>query len=168
MAEWISNGTEFGELFLKCMTCVFIDNGREPTSLVRLSFDDAGICTRKFAALLQSLMEYSGDPSCFYVVLRPDPIHYFHRLFGKYPAFEILRGMSPEEYLASLNKGPEQFPADAIGTNYTERVIIPPSLRWFVHSYQSSEYTDGHLWVPPEWVDGVSEAYPLTSTIRVS
>lgn len=165
MAEWISDGEQFTELFLQCMTCVFIDNGREPTSLVRLSFDDAGICTRKFAALLQKLLEYSGDQSCFYVVLRPDPIHYFHRLFGKYPALEIPRGMPSEEYLASLNKGPAQSPADAIGTNYAERVIAPPSLGWFAHSYQSSEDTDGHLWMPSEWVDRVAADYPFTSVI---
>lgn len=166
MTEWISDDEQFKELFLQCMTCVFIDNGREPTSLIPLSFDDAGIVTRAFAALLQGLLKWSGDTRCFYVVLRPDPVHYFHRLFGKYPALEIRSWTSPEEYLARLSQGPEQSPADALGTNYSERVIMAPSLGWFVHSYQSSEQTDGHLWVPSEWVDRVAEIYPDATMIR--
>jgi len=160
--EWISDDEQFRELYLQCMTCVFIDNGRESSSLMRLSFDDAGICTKAFANLLQMLLECSGDKSCYYVVLRPDPVHFFHRLFGKYPAVEIQTGISPEEYLAGLNKGPEQSPSDALGTIYSERVIVSPSLGWFVHSYQSSGDTDGHLWIPAEWVDRVAAAYPFT------
>jgi hypothetical protein len=163
MTEWISDAEQFNELFWKkCYTCVFIDSGREPTSLVQLSFDDAGIVTRAFAGLLQQLLEWSGDTSCFYVVLRPDPVHFFHRLFGRYPAIEIQSGISAEEYLAALNKGPEQSPSDALGTIYDERIIVPPSLGWFVHSFQSSEDTHGHLWIPAEWVDRVVAAYPFT------
>jgi hypothetical protein len=160
MTEWITDDEEFKQLLLQCMTCVFIDNGREPTSLIRLLFDDAGIATRAFASLLQRLLERSGDTKCFYVVLRPDPVHYFHRLFGKYPALEIPAGMSAERYLAGLNIGPEESPVDSLGTNYDERVIVPPSLNWFVHSYSSSADTDGHLWIPSEWVDEAIEAYP--------
>jgi hypothetical protein len=160
MMEWISDDEQFRELYLQCMTCVFIDSGRESTSRIRLSFDDAGICTGAFLNLLQKLLEWSGDGRCFYVVLRPDPVHFFHRLFGKYPAVEIQTGISPEEYLAGLNRGPEQSPSDALGTIYSERVIVPPSLSWFVHSYQSSEDTDGHLWIPSEWVDRVAAVYP--------
>src|SRR5581483_5474725 len=119
MTEWIKNDEQFEELFQKkCMTCVFIDSGREPTSLSRLSFDDAGIVTRTFATLVQQLLEWSGDTNCFYVVLRPDPVHFFHRLFGKYPAVEIRRGISTEEYLAALNQGPAESPSDALGTVY--------------------------------------------------
>jgi hypothetical protein len=165
MTQWISDDKQFEELFLECQTCVFIDNGREPTSLIRLSFDDAGICTRSFAALLQKLLEWSGDTNCFYVVLRPDPVHYFHRLFGKYPALEIGSGITPEEYLSALNQGPEQSPADAVGTNYAERVIVSPSLSWFIHSYQSSGDTDGHLWIPSEWVDRVAAIYPDAAVV---
>jgi len=166
MTEWIGDDKQFNELFLQCMTCVFIDNGREPTSLVRLSFDDAGIGTRAFASLLQKLLEWSKDTSCFYVVLRPDPVHFFHRLFEKYPAIEILAGISFEEYVAALHRGPEQSPIDALGTVYSERVVMPPSLSWFVHSYQSSDDTDGHLWVMSEWVDRVIELYPFTDVNR--
>jgi hypothetical protein len=105
MMEWLQDDEQFEKLFLECMTCVFIDNGQKPTSLVKLSFDDAGIGTRAFSSLVQKLMEWSGDQSCFYLVLRPDPVHYFHRLFGKYPAVEIKSGIAPEEYLAILNRG---------------------------------------------------------------
>lgn len=163
MTKWLQDGELFRKLFLQCMTCVFIDNGREPTSLVRLVFDDAEIGTRAFASLVQKLLEWSGDQSCSYVVLRPDPVHYFHRLFDAFPVVEIDRGSAPEEYLASLNRGPEQSPADAIGTNYDERVIVPPSLNWFVHSFSSSGDQDGHLWIPSGWVGKVAEVYPYAT-----
>lgn len=166
MTEWIKDDKEFKEIFLLCMTCVCIDNGREPTSLIRLSFDDAGIATQAFARLTQKLLEWSGDRDCFYVVLRPDPVHYFHRLFGKYPALKIPSGISPEEYLAALNRGPEQAPGEALGSHYSERVIVPPSLRWFAHSFQSSGDQDGHLWVPQEWVDRVVDVYPDATEIK--
>jgi hypothetical protein len=163
MTEWISDDEQFKKLFLQCMTCVFIDNGREPTSLIRLSFDDAGIGTEAFESLLQKLLEWSGDKSCFYVVLRPDPVHFFHRLFGKYPAIEIRHGDSFEEYVKVLNQGPDESPSDSLGTIYSERIIVPSSLGWFVHSYQSSEDTDGHLWIPSEWVDRAVAVYPFTA-----
>jgi len=161
--QWLKDGGRFNEIFLQCMTCVFIDNGRESTSLVKLTFDDAEICTRVFSSLIQKLLELSGDQSCYYLVLRPDPVHYFHRLFGKYPAVEIKRETTPEEYLAALKIGPEQSPADAIGTNYDERIIMPISQSWFVHSYSSSGYDDGHLWIRADWVEQVLLIMPSLS-----
>jgi len=162
MAQWMKDSKQFDELFLQCMTCVFIDSGREPTTLVRLSFDDAGIGTREFASLVLKLLQWSGDDKCSYVVLRPDPILHFHRIFGEYPAVEITKSMTPEEYLSTLDSGPTQAPNEAIGSIYRERVIVPSTLNWFVHSFVSSEDTDGHLWIPKDWVDRVAEIYPYT------
>lgn len=162
MAQWLRDGKQFNDIFLQCMTCVFIDSGRTPTSLVRLSFDDASICTPDFASLVQKLLQWSGDEKCTYVVLRPDPVLHFHRLFGEYPAVEITASMTPEEYLSTLNTGPTQAPNEAVGSIYRERVIVPPSLSWFIHSFVSSEDTDGHLWLNREWVDRVARAYPFT------
>jgi hypothetical protein len=160
MTHWLKDGKQFDDLFLQCMTCVFIDSGRTPTSLGRLSFDDAGICTPDFASLVLKLLQWSGDNKCSYVVMRPDPILHFHRLFGEYPAVDITKSMTPEKYLAALNTGPSQAPNEAIGSIYRERVIVPPSLSWFVHSFVSSEDTDGHLWIDRDWVDRVASVYP--------
>lgn len=160
MVKWLKDDEHFKKLFLKSMTCVFIDSGREPTSLAKLSFDDAEVGTKAFAFLIQKLLEWSGDESCFYLVLRPDPVQYFHRLFGAYPAVQIRRGDSADDYLDTLNSGPEQSPSDAVGINYAERIIMPPSLSWFVHSFNSSGAKDGHLWVRTEWIDKVASLYP--------
>jgi hypothetical protein len=161
MAKWLKDDKRFDELFLRCMTCVFIDSGRKPTSLVRISFDDAEICTPKFAFLVQNLMQWSGDDDCYYVVLRPDPVLHFHRIFGEYPAVELAKNMGPSEYLAALNSGPTKAPSEAIGSIYRERVIVPPSMNWFVHSFVSSEDTDGHLWLQESWLRQAMALYPF-------
>lgn len=88
---WIEDKKLFEEVFLKARDCVFTDSGRNLTTLHKLIFDDAQLCTDEFVDLLQELMRRSGDSNCFYIVLDPDPVHYFHRLFDKYPAVEIER-----------------------------------------------------------------------------
>jgi hypothetical protein len=108
-------------------------------------------------------LEWSGDDECSFVVLRPDPVYYFHHFFGKYGALEIRRGASATDYLAALNEGPADSPADALGTNYSEYVIAPPSDQWFLHTIRSVENDGGHLWIPSEWVERVAEVYPYAT-----
>jgi hypothetical protein len=158
--RWIENKVEFDKLFLEARTCVYVDSARYQTTLHRLIFDDAEICTTKFAELLQRLMEWSDDQVARYIVLDPDPVHYFHRHFDKYPALEITRGDSAREYLAFLNADPGNSPADAVGTNWWACVIVPPSSKWFIHALRDSGSNGGHLWVPPEWVEEVAKVYP--------
>jgi hypothetical protein len=67
---------------------------------------------------------------------------------------------SPAAYIAAMNEDPGGSPSDAVGTNWWECVIVPPSLRWFIHTLRSSESDSGHLWVPPEWEKQIGEAYP--------
>jgi hypothetical protein len=158
--RWIEDKTEFDKLFLEARTCVYIDSGREQTTLQRLIFDDAEIRTKKLASLLQCLMEWSGDRVANYIVLDPAPVHYFHRHFNKYPALEIAQGDSAGNYLALLNADPGGSPADAVGVNWWAAVIVPPSIKWFVHALRDSGSNGGHLWVPPEWVEEVAKVYP--------
>lgn len=161
--NWILDKTCFEDLFLEAKSCVDTDSGRLPTSLKRLTFDDAEVCTTKFADMLQQLLTWSGDSHFSYVVLRPDPIYYFHRLFKAFPAIEVGKGATAREYIKWLNDGPEESPADALGTNYTECVILPPSKRWFVHAVRSARDDGGHLWVPEDWMDRVASIYPYVS-----
>ena len=160
MVHLVNDSNRFNDLFLRGMDCVFIDSGRRPTSLVRLSFEDAEICTPDFASLVLQLMQWSGEENCYYIVMRPDPVLHFHRLYGEYPAVEITKGMTPDAYLEALNTGPASAPYEAVGSAYRERVIVSPSLKWFVHSFVSSEDTDGHLWIPKDWVERVASVYP--------
>lgn len=158
--RWIITEAEFKEIFLRARTCVYIDSGREPTTLRRLTFDDAGVCTHKFADLLQRLMECSGDLAAHSVVLDPDPVHYFYRNFNKYPSLEIALGDASAAYLSALNEDPGGSPADAVGTNWWAFVVVPPSLKWFVHARRSDQDDSGHLWIPPDWMDRVHDIYP--------
>ena len=63
------------------------------------------------------------------MVLKPDPIWYFHKQFAKCPIVSIRQGDTTEVYLASLNEDPGGSPADAVGTNCYEWVILPASHR---------------------------------------
>jgi len=163
---WLEDKNIFEKVFLEARTCVHTDSGRLPTELQKLTFDDAEICTRQFADLLQKLMEWSDDTTCFYAVLDPDPVYYFHRLFGKYPVVEIEKGTPATSYLESLNEGPPESPADAVGINWSECVILPPSNGWFVHALRSDRDDAGHLWVPLGWVERVAATYPYASAVN--
>jgi hypothetical protein len=131
---------------------------------MRLMFDDAEVCTFKFAHLLQKLMEYSGDSTAHYIILDPDPVHYFYRHFRKYPVLEISRGDSVEAYISSLNEDPGDSPADAIGINWWACVLVPPSIKWFIHALRSDRDDSGHLWIPSGYLDRVREIYPYASS----
>lgn len=162
--RWVNQEAEFKEAFLRAREGVYIDSARIGTALTRLTFDDAEVCTLKFANLLQELMEYSGDSTVYYVVLDPDPVHYFHRHFKKYPVLEISLGDSPESYISSLNQDPGGSPADAIGINWWTCVIVPPSLKWFVHALRSDRDDSGHLWIPTDYLDRVRVVYPYATS----
>jgi hypothetical protein len=161
--NWIEDENAFRHAYQSALDCVATDSGRLPTSLQKLTFNDVDILSDAFAGLLQKLLEWSGDDECSFVVLRPDPVYYFHHLFGKYSVIKIKRGMKDSEYLAIVNEGPLDSKADALGIIYAEYVFVPPSFRWFIHALRSAEDDGGHLWIPLEWVDRVAEIYPYTS-----
>jgi hypothetical protein len=158
--RWVMEEAEFRKIFLEARTCVYIDSGRESSRLQRLIFDDAMTCTFAFAELLQNLMEWSGIETCNYVVLDPDPVHYFYRLFKKYPAFEVALGDSPQSYIQFLNQDPGGSPADAVGTNCWAWVVAPPAIGWFVHALRSDMDNGGHLWIPNDWRAKILGLYP--------
>jgi len=147
--RWVTEEFEFKEVYLEAMTCVFIDSGREDTSLRRLTFDDANVCTGLFFDLLKTLMDWSEESSVYFTVMRPDPEDYYHNLLGIYPTIEIEKKDIAEQYIEALNKEPPKN-----GNNlymYQECVITPKSRRWFVHAFRSSDDRGGHLWMPVDW-----------------
>jgi hypothetical protein len=158
--RWIKQEAEFRDIFLRARTCVYIDSGREQTALLRTTFDDAEIRTLKFGDLLQSLINCSSDHVAHCIILDPDPEHYFYRKFNKYPILEIVAGDSSAAFISGLNEDPGLSPADAIGINWWALVIVPPSLKWFVHALRSEDDNGGHLWIPSDWVAKVREIYP--------
>lgn len=164
--RWIVDDAKFREIYLRSRTCIYIDSGREPTNLERLTFDDAGVCTPELGNLLQALMKRSGDVTAHYVVLDPDPLYYFHPRFSKYPVIEIAFGDSSSDYLAMLNEDPGSSPADAVGIHWWEFAIVPQSLKWFVHALRSEQNDSGHLWIPLSWLDEVRQLHPYLCQAR--
>ena len=158
--QWITTQREFERVRLEANTCKYVDSRRYLTDLQLWTFDDGCLITSDFGRLIQYLLSLSGDRYVDYVVLVPDPVWYFHHHFGKYPAVRIEAGDSAEGYLAILNEDPGNSPADAIGTNWWEVVIVPPSRAWFVHALRTSEDNGGHLWTPEEWVPKVLAVFP--------
>ena len=151
--RWIEKEDEFHRIRLEAKRCVYVDSGREPTTLRRLTFDDAEICTKAFAQFLQHLMDRSGDTKAYYMVLDPDPVHYFNRLFKRYPLVEITHDDPVDTYIAVLNEPPNGNAADGnaaddIGTNWWRSVILVPSQMWFIHAMRSARDEGGHLWIP--------------------
>jgi hypothetical protein len=158
--RWIVDDATGKRLLLEAGTCRYIDSRRYGTALALVSFDDAATCTREFAALLQALMALSEDNVAHYVVLSPEPVTYFHHRFRKYPIVSIHKGDTTEIYLNLLNEDPGNSPADAVGTNCYEWVILPDSHRWFVHCLRDSDSYSGHLWLPENWIGKMVPLYP--------
>jgi hypothetical protein len=157
--SWVTDTEQAKELLLQAGTCRVVDSCRVATSMQCMSFDDVGTCTKEFGALLHRLMQLSVDETCHYIVLNPDPRHYFLHHFKKYPVVEIRADDTLEQYIAILNEDPGGSPADAVGTNCYEWVVIPPSHRWFVHCQRSSGDLGGHLWLPQEWIEDAQNTY---------
>jgi hypothetical protein len=160
---WVREESTFRELFAEAQRLVFIDDGGESTTLKRLHFDDAELLTPAFLSLLKVLMELSGDSQVYYLVLSPDPVLYFS-YFHRHPLLEIAREDTLQDYLGFLNEDPGGSPADAIGIAWSTCTIFPRGHGWFMCLLRSAKDDGGHLWIPREWVDRVTENYPyLTS-----
>ena len=158
--RWINDDVLAKKLLLEAATCRYIDSHRYSTTLEALSFDDCSICTLEFAGLVQELLSRSTDNQAHFMVLRPEPVAYFHKHFGKYPIVSLQKGDSAETYLALLHEDPGGSPADAVGTNCYEWVILPDWHSWFVHCLRDSDSYGGHLWLPAGWIDQVTGSRP--------
>lgn len=154
--RWLTDDHEFEAARLEAMACVFVDSRRESTTLELAEFDDAIICGAPFGDLLFRMMTRSGDMTFTYLVLRPDPIHYFFRHFRKFSALVFNTDDCANTYWDGLNTDPGGSPADAVGTNWYECAILPKSRAWFVHALRSDRANGGHLWLPPEWRGRIS------------
>jgi len=156
----VEDESEFDKIRLEAYTCVHIDSHRIKTSLQPLVFDDAVLCSEFLFPALQSLMGWSGDPRAYFVVLHPDPVDNFHRLYGKYPMLEIARGDSFKAYLRQMNEDLGDGRGFTLCDLSLTWVVVPPSNKWFIHAIRSDQDDSGHLWVPPGWLDKLSATHP--------
>jgi hypothetical protein len=131
--SWVKDIEQVEELLLQAGTCRFVDNRRIATSLQCMSFCDIATFTRAFGALVHRLMQLSADDICNYVILDPDPKHFFLPHFNKYPIIELRSEDTLDQYVASFNESLGTNLGDALNILCYEWVIIPQSHRWFVH-----------------------------------
>jgi hypothetical protein len=157
--RWI-NDVVANNLLLEAATCRYIDSRRYSTTLEAMSFDDSSTFTPEFGELVQELLSLSTDNQAHYMVLRPEPVTYFHHHFGLFPIVALKKGDTAETYLALLLEDPGGSPADAVGINCYEWVILPESHRWFAHCLRDSDSYGGHLWLPSTWIKQVTESRP--------
>lgn len=163
--RWIDTEAEFKRARLDANTVKYTDSRRIRTDLQLWTFQDVDLISLDFGRLLQNLLELSHDPYAAYVVLVPDPIWYFYHHFRKYPAVHIEAGDSAERYLSVLNEDPGGSPADAIGINWWELAVVPPSRAWFVHALRHDEPNGAHLWIPDNWVSNVLVRFPYLTRL---
>lgn len=105
-------------------------------------------------------MQMAGDLRAYYIVLSPDPVHYFYHHFKKYPVIKISYRDSADDFLALMKADPGGSPADAVRTNWSESVIFVPGGKWFSRLLQSADDNGEHLWIPGDWVDRVTASHP--------
>jgi hypothetical protein len=157
--NWVTDVERANKLLLQAGTCRFVDNRRIATSMQCMSFCDIATFTKEFGVLVHRLMQLSEDSVCNYVILNPDPKHFFLPHFSRYPVTELHYGDTLDQYAASFNESFGTNPADTLNTLCYEWVIIPQSHRWFVHCLRSSEQSSGHLWLPEKWVEEAHNTY---------
>ncbi len=160
--RWIMEKEEVERILRDAKACVACDDNQQASSeLVHLTFDCVEFEAERFYDFLIELLEWSSDSHFKYVVLDPDPISYFFAHFGRYPLLEISIDDPEEVYIAALNEDPGNSPADAVGTNWYEYVILPASKKWFIRGQRDARSGEGgHLWVPTSWSNRVRDIYP--------
>lgn len=160
--RWIIDDGEFERLLKAAKEIAAYDDDQQGRNeLQRLIFDCVEFQTRGFVHFLRKLMEWSGDEHLHYIVLDPEPVIYSFSHFGKYPLLEVTIDDPEESYIAGLNEDPGDSPADAVGTNWYEYVILPASRKWFIRGQRDARSGEGgHLWVPTSWSSRVKTIYP--------
>ncbi|MDI7046862.1 hypothetical protein QMN58_25470 [Escherichia coli] len=83
-----------------------------------LYFDPIDIATQKFFDLIQTLLAFEGKSDFATLILKPDPLNYFHYHFGKYPGFVHGGEDTDEEFFHFMMQDPGNSPADALGVNH--------------------------------------------------
>lgn len=157
--RWIETEEEINRVLGLAYTCVGVDSGRIPTGLARLVFDELGIESTEFASLISLLITLAAEAEAMHVVLRPDPVYYFHQRLGRYPAFALEAKDSPESYMQALGEKLHRDAIDNLGTFWSECVITSPTQIWFVHAVRTTRENGGHLWIPEEWIQQASDCY---------
>jgi hypothetical protein len=113
-----------------------------------LYFDPIDIATQKFFDLVQTLLAFEGRSDFATLILKPDPLNYFHHHFGKYPGF-----------FHFMMQDPGDSPADALGVNHEHYVLLPVVGDWIAFGDRSWDV--GVFYGPPDIMECARNFYPF-------
>lgn len=108
-----------------------------PVAFHIVDFDQ--VWSEEFFVDAQRLTRRAGDASLTLAVLRPDPDHYYHAHFGKFPVLRFSTSDSAQRYIDELHQDPGDSPADAIAYNSEVVLVYPASVRWAIYGDRDLE-----------------------------
>jgi hypothetical protein len=159
--RWVNDQDTFERVVSEAQHCSGREEQGTAQGIRHLRFDSCELCTPQFFELLTRLMAWSSDNECHYLVSNPDPFDYFYRHFRKYPLLEIKSGDSADSFLTAMSEDPGESPADAVGINWREYVVVTATKKWCIKGIRDdTDNAGGHLWVAIDWGNKVIEAYP--------
>lgn len=124
-----------------------------------LYFDSCDVSTLKYFRFIRALLEFNALDTFAVLVLRPDPVTYFHRLFGKYPAIILRPEHCETDFLASLHADPGGNLVDAIATNSERYAVFPIGGEWIIYADRFQEVAV--MSAKPDVLTFTREHYPF-------
>lgn len=108
-----------------------------PVAFHVIAFDQ--FWSEEFFVDAQRLTKRAGDASFTLAVLRPDPDHYYHAHFGKFPVLLFSNSDPAQRYIDELHRDPGDSPADAIAYHAEVVLVYPASTRWAMYGDRDLE-----------------------------
>ena len=141
MARFITDSDEFSRVLKRAKeVATFEPLAMEKWALChRYFFDEIEVFSIGFDHVLKSLVEAVGDHRLMVSMLRPDPVKYFYKLFGKYPSVEFDVSEIVRDYFDVLSSDPGASLADAITYRRDEMLYYSESFDWFIYTNRDAE-----------------------------
>ncbi|AOJ89693.1 hypothetical protein WS87_23805 [Burkholderia sp. MSMB0856] len=155
--NFLSERADFVPLWQRAIAAVEALRDKPSTDL--LYFDAIDLQTQKFFDLIQHLLALTGATDFATLVLKPDPFRYFHFHFGKYPGFIHHSHNTADEFFEFLLEDPGASPADALGSNSQQYVVLPLPGDWIV--FGDRWWETAVLSGPPDIMECAKRFYPF-------
>ncbi|WP_186136372.1 hypothetical protein [Burkholderia gladioli] len=155
--EFLHDQDNFMRLWLHAVN--EIELLRDKSSADLLYFDTVDLQTRKFFDLIQHLLASKGTTDFATLVLKPDPFNYFNFHFRNYPGFIHRAHNTVDEFFEFLFEDPGESPADALGVNSQQYVVMPTPGDWIAFGDRS--WGTGIFHGPPDIMTLAKCFYPF-------
>lgn len=96
------------------------------------AFDFGRIISKDFFTSLRCMAKRANSDRMLVATISPDPIGYYHRHFGKVPAFDIGIEMNDREFIHNLNWDPDGGGSDSIASHAERVIILDDDISWII------------------------------------